>query len=107
MTLPLNVSSEHLLSTSAGMGFDQAAFEAALVHAAPGTQAMPAALDVVVSGPAAAVLNAAGMDFLGIIGDGAFKRRNGGEVLKPVAVEYTANDIASGGRVSSLSPAFL
>ncbi|WP_280233654.1 PE domain-containing protein [Nocardia cyriacigeorgica] len=106
MSLPLNVSSEHLLLTSAGMGFDQSAFEAALIHQAPGTQAMPAALDEV-SGAAKEVFNAAGMDFLGVTGDGAFKGRDGGEVLKPVAVEYTATDIASGGTVSSLSQAFI
>lgn len=106
MSLPLNVSPGHLLSTSAGMGFDQTAFEAALMQAAPGTQAMPAALDEV-SAAAAAAFNAAAMDFLGVTGDGAFKRRNGGEVLKPVAVQYTATDIASGSTVSSYTLSFM
>ncbi|AVH24810.1 hypothetical protein C5B73_28965 [Nocardia cyriacigeorgica] len=106
MSLPLNVSPGHLLSTSAGMGFDQTAFEAALMQAAPGTQAKPAALDEV-SAAAAAAFNAAAMDFLGVTGDGAFKRRNGGEVLKPVAVQYTATDIASGSTVSSYTLSFM
>ncbi|MFE3445404.1 PE domain-containing protein [Nocardia sp. NPDC059180] len=100
MPLPLHVSSEHLQSTSAAWSVDQQAFEASLVSGAAGTAPMPAACDDV-SKTAAAAFTTYAQHFCGVTGDGAFKRGDGGEVLKPVAVNYTDNDIISGTTVSS------
>ncbi|WP_267469128.1 PE domain-containing protein [Nocardia cyriacigeorgica] len=100
MTLPLQVSSSAMRSTGASYEVDQAAFEAALSIAAPATIAMPAALDPV-SKMVSARFNTYAGSLLKEVGDGSLKRRDGGEVLAPVATAYTDSDIAGGGTVSA------
>lgn len=100
MTLPLQVSSSAVRSTGASYAVDQAAFEAALSSAAPATICMPAALDPV-SKMVSARFNTYAGSLLKEVGDGCLKRRDGGEVLAPVATAYTDSDIAGGGTLSA------
>ncbi|MFC9897786.1 PE domain-containing protein [Nocardia sp. NPDC127579] len=100
MPLPVNVTPEHLQTTSAGLSAEQFSCGAVITGVAAAMVPLPAALDHP-SMRAAAAFSGYAKQIQEIWADGLLKMQDGADALGPAAVGYEAADTANGAVIQS------
>ena len=105
MIKPLEVSPEHLYTTSAGLTAAQIAASTGIAGSSATLVPAPAGADDV-STTTAAAFAAYAASFLQALSEGLVKHQAGALVLTPVAAGYQATDVSSGVAINAQGSTF-